>query len=233
MNENAVKWIVVGVIALVAIFVFKGQLGNLISRTSEVNVSKEGVKVVATPIGVTTVSAQRLSERLGIGTEQSEPNVYIDEQHKFLISWPLNSEWTPSNKMSQAQFEAAGIRDRSRMPTFLVAKWETPLSPHVGMVSVDVYPSETYGRNIQALVNEIYKSMNLNGITLDSSSIDQDTGGAVLVTHDTSGLSAVNRLLVGDTWAYNIFSLSYPPSNDYAELRSETNTILNSIRILQ
>jgi hypothetical protein len=236
MNEKAIKWIVVGVIILVSIVVFRGEIGELIGRIKEIHVSSKEIKVVTTPIGDTTVSAQSSSEKVYTETAESEPNTHMDRQHKFLISWPIDSEWIPSNKLSQSQRAELGLpgKDPSNLPTFFVFKFDTPSSPHAGMVNVFAHPSSLFNNDIQDLIDSHKKGLEKNNVTVLSSTIDGNTGGAVLVARDgETGWTGVNRLLVGDTYSYIINMRFYPPGEEYAELRAGSKMIFNSFRILK
>jgi len=234
MNEKSVKWIVVGVIALVVIFVFRDEIGKLIERAQEVSVSSEGVKLVATPIGQTKVTVESVSEKIYAGTPKVDDNVYVDRQHKFVISWPQNSGWIPHHKMTESDWARLGIvRDPSYQPAFAVYHWDTPESPHAGAVSIDVYSSDQYRHDIKTFLASIIDNARNHGIAVDEVTVDENTGGAVLVTLDKkSNLSAVNRLVVHDPFVYNIFSTSYPSTAEYAKLRDDTNMIVNSFKIL-
>ena len=236
MNEKVVKWIVLGVIGLVFILIFRGPIRDLINRvtSADIDTSSGHIKIVTTPIGQTTVSAQKSPEAQYVDSAKSEPNTYVDAHYKFAISWPINSGWIPSTRISKEQVAALGYAGPVEdLGVFFVVKVATSLSPNAGLVGVYAYPKRF--DNIQESVNAYINTIRNRGVTLLSSSIDQDTGGAVLVTSNGTA-SGVNRLLIGNTYEYVITMTAVPSSQtsgeEYAHVRDDTNTIFNSFRIL-
>jgi hypothetical protein len=231
MNDKVVKWIVLGIIGLAFLLIFNRQIGELINRISLIDV-KGKVRVVATPIGETTVSVQKSSEN--VDATKLGSNIYVDKHYKFAISWPVNSGWIPGNKKSKDQLAALGFGGPlENYGTFFVVKPKTSLSLNAGMVNVYAYPKQF--DNIQETIDAYIRTIRNRGSTILSSSIDKYTGGAVLVTSDGT-VSGVTRIVLGDTYVYTILMASVPSSNnseeEYAKLRNDINMIFNSFRIL-
>ena len=175
------------------------------------------------------------TEKLYTETADLGPNTHVDKQHKFLISWPIDSGWIPSYQLSKSQRAELGLtgEDPGNGPTFFVVKLATPSSPHTGIVRVFWYPSNRFSNDIQVFVDSHKKGLERNNVTVISSTIDRDTGGVILVTRDgQTGWIGINRLLVGDTYSYIIHTRVYPPGAEYAELNAASKMILSSFRIL-
>ena len=231
MNNTAVKWIVLGVLGAAFVFLFRSDISGFIRRITgiDVDIAKRHIIVAATPIGQTTVSVQTSPEAQYVDAK-AQSNVYVDKHYRFSISWPINSGWIPSNTRSKDQLAALTgyVGPIEDLGTFFVTK-----TPGVGLVSVYVNPKQF--DNIQAAVDWYVTTITRRGVTISSSTIDQDTGGAVLVT--TSGtVSGVNRLLLGDKYQYVIAMTSVPSSHtsadEYEQIRIDTNMIFNSFRVL-
>ena len=234
MNEKAVKWIVIGVLAVVAIIIFRGEIAKMIGRNNptEISITKEGLKVLLTPIGETNISAESSPETQYVDTTKvGSEYAYVDRHYKFAINRPPNSEWVPFNRMSATSFVlAAQAFQADESLVFLLFKPATSLEP--GVVFIRVYRKETY-TNIQILLAAYIKGLRDNGIETLQSKVDEKTGGAVVVTKETkSGWSGVARLLFTDTYAYIVAMKAFPPGEEYAKLRNEVNMIFNSFRIL-
>lgn len=87
-SSNNMKWIVIGIITLVVLFLFKKEIGGLIDRTESVSVTAEGLtlktQTINTVLGETIVSGPPTVETAGI-TAEAEPNFAI--QGGFKINW--------------------------------------------------------------------------------------------------------------------------------------------------
>lgn len=100
-SSNNVKWIVIGVITLVVLFMFKKEIGGLIDRTESVSVTADGVTIttqtVKTVLGETIVSGPPTIETAGI-TAETEPNFAI--QGGFKINWKPEL-WSKNDELAQ------------------------------------------------------------------------------------------------------------------------------------
>ena len=228
MNATTVKWLVAGVVALVFLVIFKSEIGGLISRTNVIEV--KGIKILATPIGQTMVSAQKAPEAQYSDPTKVGLNTHVDRYYKFAISWPENSDWVPVDKMSRS--EVADLHFDESTYTFFVSKNETSPYPYGATVNVKALPREF--ATIQEAVDSYVQSQLSIGNAILSSEIDPVTGGAVLVT-SSKNRKGVNRILLGETYMYLITMIaiaSYPEEPPSRKLWEETNAIFNSFRIL-
>lgn len=86
-NSN-VKWIVIGIVSVVALVLFKTEIAGLIDRTETVSVTAEGVilktRTAETVLGETIVSGPPTIETAGI-TADAESN--FKESDSFKINW--------------------------------------------------------------------------------------------------------------------------------------------------
>ena len=198
--------------------------------------SRERDKIQGQDFSGRTYTLRRISsEKPYSETAELKQNTHVDRQHKFFISWPIDSEWIPSNKLSKSQRAELGLSGENpgNGLTFFVCKHDTPSSPHSGMVSVFAYPSNRFSGDIQVLVDSYEKGLKKDNVTVLSSTIERGTGGVILTTRDekTGGVE-INRLLVGDAYSYIIHTRVYPPEEEYAELQAASKMILSSFKIL-
>lgn len=99
--NNNVKWIVIGVVSLVILFLFKDEIGGLIERTASVSVSSSGLTIkthtVETVLGETIVSGPPTIETAGI-TADTQPNFSLE--NGFMINWK-EELWSKSVELAQ------------------------------------------------------------------------------------------------------------------------------------
>ncbi len=100
-SGNNVKWIVIGVVSIVVLFLFKDEIGGLIERTESVSVSSEGLtlttRTVDTVLGETIVSGPPTLETAGI-TAETQPNFKLD--NGFMINWK-EELWSKNDELAQ------------------------------------------------------------------------------------------------------------------------------------
>jgi hypothetical protein len=226
VNATTVKWVVVGVVALVFLGIFKDEIGGLINRTS--GIEWKGIKV-ETPIGQTTVSVQKAPETQYADAFKFRSNTHVDTNYKFAISWPEGSNWVPSDKMSKSQLSSLSLDDLG--VTFFLVNFVSDSSQEAA-VSVKALPRQF--ASIQSAVDSYVQSQLGVGNTILSSTADPTSGGAlVVISH--KGRKGVNRILLGDTYMYLIGSIAMAPNPEgdvSPKLAEETNAIFNSFRIL-
>jgi hypothetical protein len=87
-SNNNVKWIVIGAIAIVILFLFKDQIGALIDRTESVSISNDGLvlktRTIDTALGETIVSGPPTIETAGVTAEAASSFTSDDG---FKINW--------------------------------------------------------------------------------------------------------------------------------------------------
>lgn len=223
----AVKWVVLGLLGATALFLFRDELRGLLRRTTEHEISGEGVRIVAakTPLGETTVSVLTAQSPLSASLVEFQSETHVSTEYGFRISWPTERSWVPSTRMTEEEFAALGMPADQR-PAFMVLKTEVvgEVVPIVWVTAeYDVYGS--IRAFFQTHVNYL-KQYVTNDIL--SWRIDEGTGGAVVVVHDDiTGWTSVTRLIVANGFAYKLIANQVPPSS---MARKETNFILNSFR---
>lgn len=99
-NSN-VKWIVIGIVVLVILFLFKKEIGSLIDRTESVSVTADGLilktQTVTTVLGEIIVSGPPTVDTAGI-TATTKPNFAIEGG--FKINWKPEL-WSNNKKLAQ------------------------------------------------------------------------------------------------------------------------------------
>jgi hypothetical protein len=100
-SNNNVKWIVIGVVAIVILFLFKNQIAALIDRTESVSVTADGLvlktRTINTVLGETIVSGPPTLETAGV-TAEAKPSFTLDDG--FKINWKPEL-WSANQKLAE------------------------------------------------------------------------------------------------------------------------------------
>ena len=125
-TQLPVKWIVFGVVAISFMLIFKNELGGLLERTSDVQITTEGVKIkaevktVETPIGKTEVSVVPVTP-----TPQTKTGIqnttYTNIKYGFQISWPNNQDWTADEEMGRQFVQNMGMPATLDVPIVILS----------------------------------------------------------------------------------------------------------------
>lgn len=228
-----VKWIVIGVLGLVALVLFREPLAKLIGRAGEVSVTSEGVtiKTTETPIGVAVVS------RTDAAAEPSGPvgtigNRFVDRKRRFEISWPPGGGWRADESLGKRLHAMTNLTSATEVPLVIVGDTVGEFTPSVNVV-VDTVDAEV---TIAQYVEDCSRTMYHSGWTVLSTSVDEATQGGFLAFLNTTMGTQVyqfQRIIVADGRAYVITASQLPPDRSLTqELREELRGILNSFSLL-
>jgi predicted lipoprotein with Yx(FWY)xxD motif len=235
LSPATVKWMVVGVIAIAFMVIFQSQLGRLLDRVSDVELSADGIKIktVDTPIGKAEVSVVpvTLSSPVSDGIQGT---TYTSNLNKFQISWPNASEWTADLEWGQNFISSMGFPATIKMPIVIM------YNEIIGTTrpNVNVVVEKIGSMDVQDYINASTQTLASQGWKVVSSTVDESTQGGFLVlnTVDASGatLYQFQRVAVAHGNAYNITATQLPPENALNQrMKDELSSIVNSFRIIQ
>ncbi len=232
-----VKWIVVGVVIISFMLIFKGELGGLMERTSDLKISATGleikavVKTVETPIGLTEVSvvpvARTPGERTGI-----QNTTYTNTKHDFQISWPNNEDWAADEVVGRQMMQDMGVPNTVDIPIFILSKH--PIDDFTPNVNVVV---EQVGHiSIEEYVALNEENLVAAGWEVISSDVDPVTNGGVIVVMNYAFGAPIyqfQRYAMGNGKAY-VITASQVPEGDLSQgLKDDLASIINSFRVIQ
>lgn len=230
---SIVKWIVLGVIAMTALVFFRPQIGNLLNRTSDLEISKSGLKIktIQTPLGEAEVSnvSVKSSE---IDNDGVQGNMYISRKHHFLITWPAGETWTASQTMGSSLKDLLKLPVTIEIPIVVVKNSKVgDFQPNVN-VTIEPIGSMTAAAYMKASIEQIRQQ----GWTLLESSVDEPTqGGFLSFSNNTLAkpLYQFQRIAIANGNAYVITASQVPPEDALSrQLREELLGILNSFRVI-
>lgn len=215
-SSNNVKWIVIGIIALVVLFLFKKEIGGLIERTESVSVTAEGLtlktQTINTALGETIVSGPPTVETAGI-TDEAEPN--------FAIPGGFKINWKPelwSNNEELAQLNDAEL--------FLLFSIPDGFQPSIAIRSFEGFTSaKTFLENVSYPNRQISKvEFGPSGET----GIRTSTGKA-----NGSKFHYIERVLFNQQTGLVYVATAERPVAEIgnAELWESTRKVLNSFRL--
>lgn len=198
---------------------------NIVKNFGNINVSCN-VAVAGTPLGETEVASQK-STKASFLSSNRNGNVYVNDALGFGISWPINSTWQLKTQSSQMN-TADNVVNLAYEAFFLTNSDQTNT---YGAIAISVYPKTVFLIE-EALSTYVVTQVN-QGATIMPASMDAKNNAAILII-SKNGEPALIRMLLGKDYMYLIQMLSvYPPGNEYARMRTETNMIFNSFRLIQ
>lgn len=227
------KWVVFGVVAITALFLFKGEIGRFLERAENIEISSDGLKIKTTQtlLGKAEVSSVNVKASEVIG-EGIQGNTYVSHQHKFQIAWPSNGDWSASDTAGKSIMQQLGMPPTVDVPLVIMKnEMVGNFRPNVNVVVETIgsmSASDYISMNIQALQQQ--------GWQILTKDIDEATQGGFISFYNTSFGSKVyqfQRLAIASGKAY-VITASQLPLDDFLsqQLREELLSILNSFRVI-
>lgn len=235
LSAAATKWMVVGVIAVAFMVIFQSQLGRLLDRVSDVEVSSSGIKIktVDTPIGKAEVSVVpvRYSSPVRDGIQGT---TFTSNQFKFQISWPNKNDWTGDEAWGPVFLQNMGFPPTVKAPIMItynqVIGNTTP--------NVNVIVEKIGNMDIQSYLDLSNQGIVSVGGQVISSTVDEQTQGGFTVLKSTNAFGELvyqfQRTAIANGNAYIITATQIPPDNQFSQqMKNELNSIVNSFRIIE
>ena len=226
------KWIVLGVVALVALVLFKTEISGVIRNAGEVEITTSGLKIktVQTVLGQAEVSNVKIKARQADGIQG---NTFSSRQQGFQISWAEGGGWEASETLGPALINRTGMPPTVSMPLVLVR------SQAVGNFrpSVNVVVEKIGAMSARAYFDASVHAMRQQGWQILTQDFDDSTqGGFISYFNSSMGpkLYQFARLAVANGNGYVITASQLPPDNILSDqLRAGLLQILNSFRTLE
>lgn len=228
------KWIVLGVVALVALVLFKAEIGGVIRNAGEVEITTSGLKIktVQTVLGQAEVSNVKVKASTS-QTDGISGNSFFSRRHQFQISWAAGGGWEASESLGAALLSRSGMPPTVSMPLVLVR------SQAVGNFrpSVNVVVERVGGMSARAYFEGNVQAMQQQGWQILTQDFDDSTqGGFISYFNSSMGpkLYQFARLAVANGNGYVITASQLPPDDGLSDqLRAGLLQILNSFRTLE
>lgn len=230
LSDSSVKWIVIGIIVLIFIFLFHSKIGHFLDRVSGVKLTDKGVEITThhTPVGEILVSNTTVG-RLDVPDAGLRDNSYVSTQYGFVLSWPKG--WRPSERMEHAARRLTSNLRSIDIPLVISKKFGR-YTPNV-IVSVQSGVRITIAEYIERNMRDVER----RGSIIHSFRIDNITeGGLVVSSTEMMGHSLYNiqRYAIADGIGYILTASSVPPTNRLSDdLKQELLAILNSFRLIR
>lgn len=231
-RPGIVKWVVLGVVVIIALFLFKEEIKQLLGRTESIDLPG-GVKIktASTVLGKAEVSAVTVkgSKSLGEGIQGSK---FVSRQHKFEITWPGGGDWSASDTIGNFLKQQLGLPPTIDIPLVIMKnEMAGKFRPNVN-VGVEAIGrmsfSEYFNSNIQVLQQQ--------GWQILTKDFDEATQGGFLSFYNNSygyNLYQFQRYAVANEKGYVITASQLPPEDSLSQqLRQQLLGILNSFRII-
>jgi len=234
MSGASTKWMVVGVIAIAFMAMFQAQIGRLLDRVTDVEVSSGGLKIktVNTPIGKSEVSVVPVSYSTPV-QDGISGKTFTSNQHKFQISWPNVNDWTADEVWGNNFLKNAGFPSTVKMP--ITIRYNDVIGNTRPNVNVVVEMSGNMG--IQLYMDLTIQNLATAGWQVVSSTVDEDTQGGFIVLNNADFGEPVyqfQRVAMAHSNAYIVTATGLPPENYLSQqMKEELNSIVNSFRIIQ
>ncbi|HRO43674.1 MAG TPA: hypothetical protein PL009_12625 [Flavipsychrobacter sp.] len=228
------KWIVIGVIVIVALFVLKKPLEGFIYKTSEVEVTGSGVKIktTQTAIGELKVSSEKITEQQAnkIANEtQGYKNIVATD---FTLSWPTDT-WTRSNEeIPKFQQMVTQYKPDAQVILYCREKELNELggANNLFVLSMPFDNRYSFSDQVKADIELNQQMSNARYTTVE---VDEATKGATLIyTYELNGMELyqITRYAYKDGKVYGVFATTFA---DDAAGQTEVNKIVNSFKIVE
>ncbi len=214
------KWIVIGVVGIVFMFIFKDDLSNMLKDADELKIGTAGIKITRTtqtPLGNVIVSGPPTPETAGI-TPESLPN--HQSASGYLINWPQDGSW--SSHPSFAQTIGAD----------LTIAYNNSWGDYVPNVNVTIELSNT--TSIRQWMESSNAQLASIGFTTTHVAIDNaERSGVRVVRGGFFGLEAdaIQRIILNQGRAYIVTATRPVTLNTDPKLWQDLSEILNSFRV--
>ena len=230
------KWLVIGVIAIVGIFVLKEPLGELIRKTENIEITESGFKLqtVQTVVGQVNVSGQTITMASISSMENENDNSvsFVDNRQEYYLEWPKD-RWKKDDEMLNYLKESFQLTEASLYTIDMVCTRTEPLENGITPnVNVLIGPAENV--TIEQAVHEVKRG--LVGAEIIEEQYDKNTNGAILVysTYESeytqTELYYIQRFVMQNNKTYIITATT--PLSDDSGSKEELREILNSFKVI-
>jgi len=228
-----VKWLVIGLVTITALFLFKGEIGGVLERAENIEISSSGLKIKTTQtlLGQVEVSGVKLKASNVIGTG-IQGNSYVSPVHNFQIAWSGNGNWSASDTEGRLLMQQLGLPASVDIP--LVIRMNEMVGNFYPNVNVAV--ESIGGISANDYINLSAQTLQAQGWQILTKEVDDSTQGGFISFYNTSNnakLYQFQRVVIDSGKAF-IITASQLPLDDYTsqQLREELLFILNSFRII-
>ncbi len=228
---GVVKWVVLGVIAITALFLFNGEIRHILERTDNIEIGVLKIKTTQTLLGKASVSNETVksSEVVGEGIQGS---TYVNKHYNFQIAWSAGGGWSASDTMGKSLIQQYGFPLTVDMPLVIMKnEMVGNFRPNINVVV------ETIGSmSTRDYINRSIDELQQQGWKILTKDIDEATqGGFISLYNDrlTYKLYQFQRIVVANGKGYIITASQLPPDNSLSQqLKDELLTVLNSFRLI-
>jgi hypothetical protein len=228
---GVVKWVVLGVIAITALFLFNGEIRHILERTDNIEIGVLKIKTAQTLLGKASVSNETVknSEVVGEGIQGSS---YVNRHYNFQIAWSDGGGWSASDTMGKSLIQQYGLPPTVDIP-LVIMKDEM-----VGNFrpNINVLVETIGGMSTPDYINRSIDELQKQGWQILTKDIDEATqGGFISLYNDRFAykIYQFQRIVVANGKGYVITASQLPPDNSLSQqLKDELLSILNSFRII-
>lgn len=221
-NGSNAKWFVIGLLVIVALFLFRDQIGDLISRADKVEFQ--------TPLGTLIVNDQAVE--ISSNQPTIAGNTYTDPLNGFQISWPEG--WTGDTQLHRFSIARQIRIEPSRLP-IVIYKGFTPSGSSVNIV-LESLRRETSATEYLRTSEEVLQRELGATLTLYGSSADDETRSAVLTgMYKLGGRTALlfQRYQITEGKAIVVTLTGFPPVDELSsKTQQELLSVYNSFRLV-
>lgn len=229
-----IKWIVLGVVALVALVLFKTEISGVIRNAGEVEITTTGLKIktVQTVLGQAEVSNVKVKANAN-QADGIQGNAFSSRQHRFQINWAAGGGWEPSETIGPALINRTGMAATVSMPLVLLRSQPVGnFRPSVNVVVEKIGPTSA-----KVYFDASVQAMQQQGWQILTQDFDASTQGGFITYFNSSmgtKLYQFARLAVANGNGYVITASQLPPDDGLSDqLRAGLLQILNSFRTLE
>ena len=124
LPEGSVKWLVLGLVIVIAMLLFRHEISDLLSRTTDLKIGGGGleIKTAETVLGTTQVTNVPFKPQSG-QPEGVQGNTYASVRYGFRIRWPADGQWTASETYGQQLLAEMGFPPNIQVPVVILKQF--------------------------------------------------------------------------------------------------------------
>lgn len=231
------KWLIIGVVILLALLIFKNPIGRLLDRATgvEINPAKGviAIKTTETPVGQLKVSSEKVTEGNAPSVMATEhPNFKSNVTSDYVLGWPPDTWMRDDGYVSNLQngYNEMGVNAtilmycRQRVPNSM------GFTANVFIATMPYDNSSSFEDQVKQTERSLETYMNARIITDE---IDAATKGATIVINFTFNGISVYQIQRFGYKNGNIIQLVATTTVDDVAAQGQIKSIVNSFRIVE
>ncbi|PZF71332.1 hypothetical protein [Taibaiella soli] len=232
-----IKWLVIGVVILLALLIFKNPIARLLDRANDVEFNpKEGViaiKTTQTPVGELKVSSEKVSEvNAGSAVKADHPDFKNNVTSDYVLGWPPETWMRDDGYISTLQngYTEMGVNAKVLMYCRQKVPNNMGFTANVFVTTMPYDNRYSFEDQVKQTERSLETYMNAQVVTDE---IDAATKGATIIINFTFNGVSVYQIQRYGYKDGNIMQVVATTTVDDTAAQAQIKSIVNSFRIVE